>query len=83
MTAQLSFFDESKQSWLALARSTAQAIVRRQGEVSADDIHRECAIPPWLDGRVMGRVFQGMRLIRYQKSVRRECHHRPVGVFIR
>ena len=81
MTAQLDFWTDSKEGWLRLARATARKIAREKGEVCADDIHKLCPIPRWLDRRIMGSVFDGMTYLRHQKSRRAECHHRAIGVF--
>jgi len=81
MSKQLNFFEQTKETWLINARMEARRIARERGEVCADDIHQALPLPAYIDRRIMGSVFEGMQFIRYQKSRRRECHHRPIGVF--
>ena len=81
MAKQLDFFDTTKETWLMLARMKAECIAREKGEVCADDIHAALPTPRYIDGRIMGSVFKGMRCIGYRKSKRKECHARPIGIF--
>ena len=81
MSDQLTFFDQTKATWLRLAQKEAQRIALEQGEVSADDLHKALPIPKYIDPRIMGKVFYHLKFIRYKKSDRTECHHRPIGVF--
>jgi hypothetical protein len=82
MTQQITFFDQTKETWLRLARMEALRIVNTRGEVCADDLHKALPIPKYIDGRIMGCVFIGLKFDRYKKSERTECHHRPIGVFV-
>lgn len=82
MNAQLGFFNQTKETWLRLAQMEALRIIKQQGEVCADDIHKALPIPNYIDGRIMGSVFAGLKFHHYKKSERIECHHRPIGVFI-
>ena len=81
MTKQLDFFGQTKETWLKLAREQALTLAEKNGEVCADDIHRTLPIPGYIDRRIMGSVFDGFEFVRYKKSERSECHHRPIGVF--
>jgi hypothetical protein len=78
----LPLFEKYRAEWLAAARAHAVMIAGERGEVSADDIHDVCPLPPDIDPRVMGAVFKpDFNLVRYEKSRRTICHHRPIGVF--
>lgn len=81
MNTQLNFFEQSKETWLRMAQSEAKRIALESGEVSADDIHKTLPIPAWIDRRIMGSVFNGLKFKYYKKSSRSECHRRPIGVF--
>ena len=83
MAGQLGFFDQTKETWLKLARLEAIRIAMQRGEVDADAIHAALPIPHYIDSRIMGKVFYGkvFEFVRYKKSERSTCHHRPIGVF--
>jgi hypothetical protein len=81
MPQQLSFLDQSKETWIKVARENAKLIAKQQGEVCADDIHRTLPIPSYIDKRNMGHVFKGLEFVRFKKSIRTECHHRTIAVF--
>ena len=81
MPEQLGFFDQTKETWLKLAKQEAVRIAKQLGEVDADAIHKSLPIPNYIDSRIMGSVFSGFDFVRYKKSERKECHHRPIGVF--
>jgi hypothetical protein len=82
MSDQLSFFDATKETWLRLARMEARRIANEKGKVSADDLHKALPTPKYIDGRIMGSVFKGMRCIGMKKSERKKCHHRLIGEFV-
>ena len=72
----------NKDEWLAKAREVANQIALDRGSVTADDVREMLPVPKGVDGRTMGRVFNGMKCIGYEKSRRDVCHHRPVGRFV-
>lgn len=71
--------------WVDRARVIARKIAKAKGEVSSDDIWRECAPPSGADARVMGAVFAergAWELVRYQRSERRVANHgRAISVW--
>ena len=75
------FDKERRETWLMQARDLAYRIALADGEVTADDLHKHLPIPDGVDRRIVGSVFNGMQCIRYQKSKRKQCHFRPIGVF--
>ncbi len=78
----LDLLEEHRADYIAAARSHADAALCAQGEVSADDLHERCPVPPGMDGRVLGAVFKGRyRLLRYQPSRRPECHGRIIPIW--
>lgn len=66
--------------WLEDARATAKAIIRRRGEVTADDINRECPVPKGIEPRTMGCVFRSreFKLLKYVAGARSV---RQIGVY--
>jgi len=79
----LPLFEEHREEWLDRARADARMIGTRQELVTIDDVRALCPPPPDVDPRVMGAVFtrSEWESVGYQRSARRECHNRPVGVF--
>ena len=70
--------------WLALAKSAAEALVRRNGEVTADDVRAIVGDPPkTCDGRIMGAVFHRSLFVRvgYVQSKRKINHAKMIAVF--
>jgi hypothetical protein len=79
--AILDLYQKERIEWLMKARHLAHRIALTRGEVCADDIWANLQVPKGIDPRIMGSVFDGMKVVRYQRSARKECHHRPITVF--
>lgn len=79
--AVIDFAKNERADWLLKARDLAYRIALAEGSVTADQIHERLPIPEGIDRRIVGSVFDGMQCIRYQKSKRKQCHCRPIGVF--
>lgn len=79
----LPLFEQHSGDWLSQARATARRIASRAGNVTIDEVRKECPPPKGKDPRVMGAVFAGKEWVRvgFRQSDRRECHGRPVSVF--
>lgn len=82
-TAVLPLFEEHRADWLERARSSAIELAAANEKVTIDDVRDVCPPPEDVDPRVMGAVFRGKHweCVGYQKSRRKSCHNRPVGVF--
>ena len=79
----LPLFEGTRADWLTQARGVALSLGRHQGDVTIDHVRGLCPPPASVDPRVMGAVFKGeeWEKVGYERSVRRECHNRPVAVF--
>ena len=80
---QTDLFPESvrsltKEEWLEEAREIAQTVIMLTGKVSADDLWERFPPPKSINPKIMGGVFKGLKFLRYRKSNRSECHHRPI-----
>lgn len=77
--------EETHGPWIEKARVVARQLARERGAVTIDDVREVCPPPAGVDGRVMGAVFRPRKdweCVDYRKSWRRECHGRPVGIFV-
>lgn len=77
-------FEQDRAGLIAAARTIARQIAREQGEVTIDDVRARLGVlPATVDRRALGAVFSepGWVLVGYRPSRRRECHHRPIGVW--
>lgn len=81
----LELFEVYRGDWLKKARGVARRLAQEGQGVTIDDVRKECPPPAGQDPRVMGAVFdrKGWRCVGYRKSDRRECHGRPIGIFVR
>jgi len=79
----LPLFEETRKEWLARARRVAFQIGLQQKEVTINDVRAVIPPPEEVDPRVMGAVFvrQDWILLRRERSNRKRCHNRPIGVF--
>ena len=79
----LDLFETHRTSWLARARSIAYELAQERGQITIDDVRERLPPPSEVDPRVMGAVFSKkiFECIGYQKSIREECHRRPVRLF--
>ena len=69
---------------VAKLRATARALAGAGAEITSDEIHARCPIPPNVDPRVMGAAFhpkEDWERIGWRPSKRRESHHRPVAIW--
>ncbi len=69
--------------YLEYAREVALRLGEIKDEVTINDVRDIAPPPPDIDGRIMGAVFlrKDWELKRHERSHRRTCHNRPVGVF--
>jgi hypothetical protein len=74
-TEVLPRLEAKRADWLAEARS---------GPVNINDVRRLCPLPPSIDPRVMGAVFNKSEwvCVGYKRSSRSTCHNRPIGTFV-
>jgi hypothetical protein len=71
-TEVLPRLEAKRADWLAEARAVA------------NDVRRLCPLPPSIDPRVMGAVFNKSEwvCVGYKRSSRSTCHNRPIGTFV-
>ncbi|MBP0492200.1 hypothetical protein [Roseomonas indoligenes] len=79
----LPHFEAHRAEWLAQARAHARLLGLGGRTVTINDVRAKCPPPEDVDPRVMGAVFQAKdwELLRHERSSRKTCHSRPVGVF--
>lgn len=79
----LPHFEAHSGDWLARARAHARLLGQGGQTVTINDVRVKCPPPVDVDPRVMGAVFlaRDWELLRHERSARRTCHNRPVGVF--
>jgi len=79
----LPLFEHYRKDWLSAARHAAKCIAAVKGEITVNDVREVVPPPEGRDPRVMGAIFKSneWELVRYQRSVRSTCHHRPIAVF--
>mgnify|MGYP003435503394 CR=1 len=85
---QTNFFDlfessSRSKAWLDMAQEYAIDHAKRHGYVTADDVRKYLPMPDGVDPRVMGALFnrKSFRADGYVKSIRKECHNRPIARF--
>lgn len=79
----LPLLEMSAPEYLDAARAIAREIAVQKGSVTIDDVRLRLPPPESVDARVMGAVLapREFTCIGYEKSSRRECHNRPIGIF--
>jgi hypothetical protein len=82
-TEVLPRLEAKRADWLAEARAVARQL-GRSGPVNINDVRRLCPLPPSIDPRVMGAVFNKSEwvCVGYKRSSRSTCHNRPIGTFV-
>jgi hypothetical protein len=77
-------FEEHRADWLARARAVAYQICLDKGSATIDEVRARCPPPADVDPRVMGAVFRTRDFVStdHIKSTRRNCHNRPIVVFV-
>lgn len=80
----LPLFEQSQPDWLQSARAAARRLGASGKAITIDDVREVCPPPSDVDPRVMGAVFKHSEwtCTGHRRSRRRECHNRPVGVFV-
>ena len=78
-------FEAHRPDWLTEARDCAMSLGQYGATVTIDDVRELCPPPPDADPRIMGAVFKSKqwKKVGRRSSRRRECHHRPVAIFMR
>ncbi len=82
--AAMEAFERARAEFLDAAR----AVLSQKpigARMTVDDVRAVVPIPDGIDGRVMGAVFnqEGWQADGYANSKRRECHGRPIRVFLK
>jgi len=80
----MGLFEQDRAGLINAGRIIAKEIAREQGTVTIDDVRERLGVlPVTVDLRALGAVFKepGWECVGYKKSKRRECHHRPIGVW--
>jgi hypothetical protein len=69
--------------WLDQARTVAEEIANRRGEVNSDDVHELCPLPIGAHHNLMGAVFKDARFkpIGYIASTRPSAHGRIIRIY--
>ena len=82
-TEVLPRFEAMRSEWLEGARAVARRL-GADGAVTVNDVRRLCPLPPGIDPRVMGAVFNKSEwvCVGYKRSSRSTCHNRPIGTFV-
>lgn len=77
----------TKNAFLVEARQRANELFEKNGRqpITVDDIRPLIQIPEFIDGRIMGKVFnrKDWEPVGYVKSERPENHGRPICKFTR
>jgi len=79
----LPLFEGSRSEWLGQARAVARQLGQGGRIVTINDVRAQCPPPADVDPRIMGAVFlsKDWQLLSHERSSRRVCHNRPVGLF--
>jgi hypothetical protein len=82
-TEVLPRLEAKRAEWLSGARAVARQLGRK-GPTNINDVRRLCPLPPGVDPRVMGAVFNKSEwvCVGYKRSSRSTCHNRPIGTFV-
>lgn len=79
----MTLFEQQRAEFLSNCRWIAYKIGQRKGNVTIDDVRAEVKIPSWVDGRVMGAVFntEDWEKVGYTTTKIKASHGRPIAVF--
>ena len=79
----LDLFEIKRKEFLSNARWVAKRLAYKKGQVTIDDVREQVKIPDFIDGRVMGAVFNRdeWEKVGYINTKVKSSHGRPVAVF--
>ena len=63
MTEQEDLFQGNSKQWLDAARRAALRIARERGQVSSDDVRKECPITGAINKNVSGSIFKTRQFV--------------------